>query len=963
MALDQDLLDKVSALLGRRDLTQQEFSAWWAGAADGGLAGDGLFPATDSAGFVRSLPSPAKVLELARGGALPGGSATIANYLRDRKLKNDTPGLQAALDAFMLDDVVNTLVFDDGVYSPHWSGVIPNGKRKRLVGTHNAILYATTRAQLITCVANEIWWDRITAIGAVKVLLSKDPTFQTEGTVSVITMASPHPVKAGQQVKIYANDPIPNQKTADGAGTRHEGEDAVVGKDNTDDPTKIILTAPLRGSYTMNPRIALMPDAALEIHGFTVSCDTPLLTGPGAGVRGAVQLIQMAQPEVIGLRCRQFFGPLVWLVSNRQPVVDRLHFERSPTIPTSGNWPYGVNDTCNTGLRLSNGSFMDIRHPNDAGGYSCFDDDPAPWKYGSARDGIVSQCVALGCSNGFGVHDEVDGYIFEACIAANFYAGASSGGPAYSPRGTNIKIRNCMDFNCRQGIAFSCYGPGNEVSGHHSERAQVSSLATSSPTANDPATFELTIRDSYFSHRPVESGSATIYLAQDYDSHVRFGDNVTFAVEGETDHRRVFSYTRATITGRGPTIDLTKVRQPQDQVRYAGVAAGGRGYRVGDLLTPQGGTWSRTAKVQVTSVSAAGEVQRVDVSDVGAYTALPQGIAATTGGSGRGCTVTVSGGQGATIFWHQDYKPSSVRFDRGAGVKVIAGPTYVKDLWGGAVDDNNTPFAAAVHEFPDTFYEGIHNLGGAHGYNPAGLYAERFPNLKHSIRKLVFGEETGSYYMEISYNSATPSLPVANLLDRKITMRIQGTNYDGTVLTPIDKTKVPGDFELVVVNATAGRITSDNIVIPAGEALTVRYSSLDSTMAVAKTWSTPFRLAGARSNTYTVTGAHIGGLQAVRMVDGNRTITLPKGRLTEYDAAGNVVVSALNVRVGDRVYFEQRNANSWGFLTENGDLIDPDGAASAFTRSGGPGTSCYAECVSNVDGVSARWTIGGTVAP
>jgi hypothetical protein len=56
-----DLLDQVSALLGRRNLTQQEVQAWWNGAANGGPNNDGEFPFTDSAGFVRLLPSPAKV--------------------------------------------------------------------------------------------------------------------------------------------------------------------------------------------------------------------------------------------------------------------------------------------------------------------------------------------------------------------------------------------------------------------------------------------------------------------------------------------------------------------------------------------------------------------------------------------------------------------------------------------------------------------------------------------------------------------------------------------------------------------------------------------------------------------------------------------------------------------------------------------------------------------------------------
>lgn len=64
MASQAELLERVSALLGRRDLSQVEFANWIAGTADGGPNGDGRYPLSDSTGFIRMLPSPAKVVEL-----------------------------------------------------------------------------------------------------------------------------------------------------------------------------------------------------------------------------------------------------------------------------------------------------------------------------------------------------------------------------------------------------------------------------------------------------------------------------------------------------------------------------------------------------------------------------------------------------------------------------------------------------------------------------------------------------------------------------------------------------------------------------------------------------------------------------------------------------------------------------------------------------------------------------------
>lgn len=73
-----ELLAWVSALLGRRDNTQREFQDWFGGAADGGPAGDGLFPLTDSTGYIRMVPSPARQMQDVASGGLQFGALPIA---------------------------------------------------------------------------------------------------------------------------------------------------------------------------------------------------------------------------------------------------------------------------------------------------------------------------------------------------------------------------------------------------------------------------------------------------------------------------------------------------------------------------------------------------------------------------------------------------------------------------------------------------------------------------------------------------------------------------------------------------------------------------------------------------------------------------------------------------------------------------------------------------------------------
>jgi hypothetical protein len=79
-------------------------------------------------------------------------------------------------------------------------------------------------------------------------------------------------------------------------------------------------------------------------------------------------------------------------------------------------------------------------------------------------------------------------------------------------------------------------------------------------------------------------------------------------------------------------------------VSAVAVAAGGAGYRVGDVLNVSGGTAARAARAYISGVSASGAVTAVAVDDGGVYANLPANPAATTGGTGAGATLNLTGG-------------------------------------------------------------------------------------------------------------------------------------------------------------------------------------------------------------------------------------------------------------------------------------------------------------------------------
>lgn len=76
-------------------------------------------------------------------------------------------------------------------------------------------------------------------------------------------------------------------------------------------------------------------------------------------------------------------------------------------------------------------------------------------------------------------------------------------------------------------------------------------------------------------------------------------------------------------------------------VESAAVAAGGTGYSVNDILTVAGGTFSRSARFRVTSLSGS-SVNGISLADPGEYSVVPSATQSTTvsPAGGTGCTLT-----------------------------------------------------------------------------------------------------------------------------------------------------------------------------------------------------------------------------------------------------------------------------------------------------------------------------------
>jgi hypothetical protein len=141
------------------------------------------------------------------------------------------------------------------------------------------------------------------------------------------------------------------------------------------------------------------------------------------------------------------------------------------------------------------------------------------------------------------------------------------------------------------------------------------------------------------------------------------GLNQDLTIGNTTDQLQGFLFADARERGTTESLvdghmNVTAVAAATDQYTFnnanvatVAVAAGGTGYRVGDLLTVTGGTSAqRSALAYVSAINpATGAVTAVAVDDPGVYGALPANPAATTGGTGAGATLNLSAGTSQTF--------------------------------------------------------------------------------------------------------------------------------------------------------------------------------------------------------------------------------------------------------------------------------------------------------------------------
>jgi hypothetical protein len=127
------------------------------------------------------------------------------------------------------------------------------------------------------------------------------------------------------------------------------------------------------------------------------------------------------------------------------------------------------------------------------------------------------------------------------------------------------------------------------------------------------------------------------------------------------------------------------------------VAAGGAGYRVGDILTLVGGTLVQApAVLRVATVSALGAVLTATVEERGQYGGVPANPVATTGGTGAGATFTMAFTTNTTVAADQIVLASGFGIAGNNGLKTVVSMVGGVLTVNEALTDEAAPPAAAT---------------------------------------------------------------------------------------------------------------------------------------------------------------------------------------------------------------------------------------------------------------------------
>lgn len=361
----------------------------------------------------------------------------------------------AETETEILQGILNLAKNDSVIYFPagtyNLTTVAVSGKSLSFVSDENALIVQHADAPVFDLQGG--WANRTAVAEVVSEEIDYTAGDNQSTRVSVIVLdadAQEAGYRAGDIVKIYADDVIPGSKPGERQGTaRRTGEFVQVLRV---EENRLLLSRELRETYTTRIRVAKLNGHTFQLRGLRF--DTLDIGDSEGWSREYLSISSCPDLRLSDLSCSRGWGSFIKLAGCLAYRIENITVMNLKNLATQGIYGYGINDFSSEGGIVTSCFFINCRHGYTTNTSALPEGDERIEYYGRTANIIVSDCHGHGCSNAaFDTHDEAWNIHFNNCQAQGAYRGNNAIGVGFSGRGRRIYFNNCTAVKCNIGFA------------------------------------------------------------------------------------------------------------------------------------------------------------------------------------------------------------------------------------------------------------------------------------------------------------------------------------------------------------------------------------------------------------------------------------------------------------------------------------------------------------------------------
>lgn len=367
----------------------------------------------------------------------------------------DNTGTTDSASAFQ--SAINNAPNGGCIFIPAGSYLIGSAITNVVGGVYKSFHIHATGARIISTANTRIFdfRGRFEDVSIVGSITETAPTSGDRTWLTTLHFTNSLSWKAGDVIKIVADDEIPDARPGNGTLASRVGQWGVVFSVSG---TSVTIRGRLRDPFTTNVRIGRITHTTVNIEGGIFS-----RTDSGIASLYPTSLISfhtMANPQMQNVSIYRSSGTAIQFLSCAGWSVRGLDIGYVADDSSAGVFAYGIMDASSYGGSLSSSRFRRLRHAYTDDSYRIAANTPEISEYGRTYGAVVTDCIAEDTySTSFDTHGSSEGATFSNLTVVN------AAWPV-ALRGRYHRLKNLRATDCYQGVIIFDEVNGNETHGH-----------------------------------------------------------------------------------------------------------------------------------------------------------------------------------------------------------------------------------------------------------------------------------------------------------------------------------------------------------------------------------------------------------------------------------------------------------------------------------------------------------------